>query len=467
MIRSVAGEESGAEADSHEEQRGGRRRAGPTAGAPAGVGAMIALVVTVTEEGERGPEQFAFIKSPVRIGRGELNDLPLRQPFVSTYHGLVQFDEREARYVDLGSLNGSALDGVPLEKNAPAMLGPGAEIWIGTYRLAFARRSAAEKLAVAPRMTAFALQAASSAATPAVASRGGEAATPAPAERGAAAAAVEAAEVELDLHYASYRGAWQHLLSAMEDTLARLDGPARGAALARLAARYDAVAVEPQFVALGGGAPAPGRAEGGLGGEALRLLRAFADSYLPDPKLATAEQAEGTLGRAASVLETFARSFLELQRGYEEFGREMGVRTVQGEGAIHRARDARQLLAYVLDPRAQARELELQRAFADFMIHQVALLRGVVEGAQALLARLSPEAISASAPRSLWPLRAQTMWKAYEERFHEIADEDSAVSEVLFGREFARAYAAMAGQQATRGAGDDADDEGEGEPGGS
>jgi predicted component of type VI protein secretion system len=176
------------------------------------------------------------------------------------------------------------------------------------------------------------------------------------------------------------------------------------------------------------------------------MLQAFGQSYLPgDPVAASPEDIEKMLGRAASVLETFARSFLELRRGYEEFGREMGVRTVQEGGALHRAPDARRLLEYLLDPSAQGRDGELQRAFADFMIHQVALLRGVVDGAQALLAELSPEAISERAPSRAFTSRAAEMWKAYEERYHEIADEDAAVSELLFGKEFASAYSAMAG----------------------
>ncbi len=90
---------------------------------------MIALVVTVTEEGAAA-EEYAFIKSPVRIGRGDLNDLPLPRPFVSTFHGVVHFDDREAHYVDLESRNGSLYNGAPLEPNTPAPLGPGAEVRI-------------------------------------------------------------------------------------------------------------------------------------------------------------------------------------------------------------------------------------------------------------------------------------------------------------------------------------------------
>ena len=426
---------------------------------------MIALVVTVTEEGPPRAERFAFMKSPVRIGRGELNDLPLQEPFVSTYHGLIQFDEREARYVDLGSLNGSLLDGEPVEKNAPVLLGPGAEIRIGTFCLTFERRAQPQRPLPPRHMTAFEMKAASSASLSSAG--GGEAPSAAPSGLDASIAAGEAlagAMVDLDLYYTSYRGAWEHLRAALERLVAGLEGPARRAALERMAGRYPGLMAEPQFLALlgiGGAAPstravppAPPPPAGispirGPGADALLQLRTFCESYLPvTPDLATSAEIETVLGRLAAGFEAFGRSFVELRQGYEEFGKEMGVRTVHGEGALYRARDARQLLAYVLDPRGEGRDGELQRAFAEFMIHQVALLRGVVEGAQAVLAQLSPRAIAARVRQSVWRSHARALWRAYEERFHEIADEDRAVSAILFGKEFARAYSAMVGQQA-------------------
>jgi predicted component of type VI protein secretion system len=110
----------------------------------------------------------------------------------------------------------------------------------------------------------------------------------------------------------------------------------------------------------------------------------------------------------------------------------------------------------MLDPAAQGRDAELRRAFAEFMIHQVALVRGVVDGARALLARLSPDAILLSATWSAWPVRAaklwkwiplwKPLWKEFERRFHDLADEENSISKVLFGKEFARAYTSMAGQ---------------------
>lgn len=430
---------------------------------------MIPLVVRVEDlEGGIEPEQYAFIKSPVRIGRGDLNDLPLPRSFVSTYHGLVQFDEDSAHYVDVGSTNGSVVAGVRVERNVPVPLAAGVELLIGTLRLTFSRRPTPEHTAVPKHVTAFALRASSlqpriesepAPSPPQPTKR--EPTPPEPAALAAADAAIDAASLELDLQYASYRGAWDHMRAAVEEALVGLDAAARSAAVDKLAARYPAARAEPQFVALGGraaapampppddaAAEAPGAAVGDLGAAALRLLTAFGESYLGEARLQTGHDVESALARVADVLETFARSFVELRRGYEEFGSEMGVRTVQGEGLIHRARDARQLLSYLLDARGEERERELQRAFAEFMLHQVALLRGVVEGGRALLDRMSPDEISARAPKGVWPMRAAALWRAFEGRFHEFADEESALTEVLFGKEFARAYAAIVGQGA-------------------
>jgi predicted component of type VI protein secretion system len=371
---------------------------------------MIPLVVHVVDLEGGTAEQFAFLRSPVRIGRSELNDLPLPKLFVSIYHGLVRFDDEGARYVDLGSTNGSVLDGVGLPANAPTFLAAGAELVIGTYKVTFERVTGEQ--VVVPRQTMFDVRVATMAD-----SRG----RPGELEHSGIAA------------------------SSASEAGVQEPGSAEG-----FGVRESAPALE-------GVAPGTSAHDAGLSEASLRLLRAFAESYLPgESMLTTPQDVESVLGRVACALETFARSFLELRRGYDEFGRQMGVRTVQAEGPLLRAHDPDQVLTYMLDPAAQGRDAELRRAFAEFMIHQVALVRGVVDGARALLARLSPDAILLSATWSAWPVRAaklwkwiplwKPLWKEFERRFHDLADEENSISKVLFGKEFARAYTSMAGQ---------------------
>ena len=46
-----------------------------------------------------------FSKSPIRMGRNQLNDIPLDDPFVSEWHGTIRFDDQSVAYFDLGSTN--------------------------------------------------------------------------------------------------------------------------------------------------------------------------------------------------------------------------------------------------------------------------------------------------------------------------------------------------------------------------
>src|SRR5512143_4072138 len=100
---------------------------------------MTPLVVRIEDLTTGARSQYAFIRSPVRIGRSEINDLPLPQGFVSQWHAIVQFDERETRYVDLGSTNGSVIDGALIARNVPVAVEPTTEVRIGSLRLTFER----------------------------------------------------------------------------------------------------------------------------------------------------------------------------------------------------------------------------------------------------------------------------------------------------------------------------------------
>jgi predicted component of type VI protein secretion system len=264
-------------------------------------------------------------------------------------------------------------------------------------------------------------------------------------------AALADAALDLDLLYASYRGTWEHLRARLEQAVSSLEPAARAAAARALAVRYPAALQEPQFQETTGAAlpaVAAGAPAAAVGGSD-RLLATFAESYLPPASRGNAAAdvaGEALLGKVAEALETFARSFIELRKGHEEFGRQMGVRTVHGDGPVERARDPRQLLALLLDPARDGAARELQGAFADYMVHQVAIVNGVVEGARGLLKRLDPEALEQEAQGGLWPMKAQALWKAFEARYRELADEEDALSDALFGREFGRAYTAVIGR---------------------
>jgi hypothetical protein len=423
------------------------------------------LVVIVTEEGA-GSTEHEFEASPVRIGRSDLNDLVLQQPFVGRFHARVEFNDTEACFFDLGSLNGSRLDGKRIKGSTP--LGTTAEVQIpdadpgpGSLKLKFARKGIGQHAPPPVAVTVFAVRTARSQA---------KAPSPDfiaadPAAEHAAAEALRAAGLKLDLSVASYRGSWEHLRATIEGAIAGLQGSARELALRGLTAKYLELSAEPQFLAMLSPGAVASQADGNVpeqhpprlrfppfvagsapGEDALQHIRTFCDSYLVSgPEHLAATDVKGVLDRVAAVLETFAGSFLEMQRGYSDCQRDLGLR-VLASGAFARAADTRQLLSYLLDPGGSGRERELKRAFGDLEMHEVALLKGVEKGAQALLAEVGPEAIAPRVGRRRLWLHAQALWEAFEERYQALAGDNGAISSLLYGREFARAYYAYTGQ---------------------
>ena len=83
--------------------------------------------------------------------------------------------------------------------------------------------------------------------------------------------------------------------------------------------------------------------------------------------------------------------------------------------------------------------------YADLMIHQVALINGLMEGVRGLLSRLSPQEIERGVTAG-WATRAAAVWKRYAEKHQQLTGEDQALTSVVFGPEFARAYAEVGGE---------------------
>ena len=97
------------------------------------------LLVRVDNLNTQTSSQYAYARSPVRIGRNPLNDLALEFPFVSQWHAVVQFDDNVTQFIDLGSTNGTAVNGQRVGKNMPVPLAPNLEFRIGALRIYFAR----------------------------------------------------------------------------------------------------------------------------------------------------------------------------------------------------------------------------------------------------------------------------------------------------------------------------------------
>ncbi len=218
------------------------------------------LEVTVKDPTSTSQRTLTFSKSPVRIGRNQLNDIPLDDPFVSEWHGLIHFAAESVDYYDLGSTNGTVLDGKRLAKNVPAPLTERSRIHLGRIEVTVVNRRAATE--TGPRKTM----------------------------------------------------AWGHSEGTDPFAPARVRSPSR---------------------------PLQPLGEG---------FRPQPLANTPPPERGTVDQTSeaNALIRRQKILEAFSEAFVGLRKGYEQFGAEVGVRTINGRTPLHRARSSRE------DPRSPA-----------------------------------------------------------------------------------------------------------------
>jgi predicted component of type VI protein secretion system len=330
------------------------------------------LEITVRDPTSTSERTLTFSKSPVRIGRNQLNDIPLDDPFVSEWHGLIHFGGESVDYYDLGSTNGTILDGKRLTKNVPAPLTDRSRIHLGRIELTVANKRQVHE--TGPRKTM----------------------------------------------------SWGHADNA--DPFA----PPR---------------------------PAPSRPGG---------IRIADTPPPPQAQIVSGKQPAASEGpdefdailRRQKILEAFSEAFVGLRKGYEQFGAEVGVRTINGGTPLHRARSSREILDHLLAPNVDVTTVthELISIFADFGIHHIAMMEAVTEGVRALLQSLDPRSNDLDVGGRLFSAaKAKTQWRAYLERFEQALNDEQELHAAIFGAEFARAYARVTQGEGNK-RGDDDDD---------
>jgi pSer/pThr/pTyr-binding forkhead associated (FHA) protein len=298
--------------------------------APVSINERRALTVNINEQQNPEPRSLTFPSSPVRLGRNKLNEIILEQPFVSQWHALVRYQGSEVVVMDLGSTNGTIVNGQRLQSRTPTTLTSMSDVvQIGSITLTFGFSAPVTVEARVPPIE------------------------------------VDAEETALFFDASKWVGT--------------------------------------------------------LRGEA-------------DPESATV-QVGPAMDRVKLLLETFGRSYIELRNGFEQFGKEMGLNVATDSTPLHDAEAAEEVLKYLLEWEAgEIRVDELNRAYTDLALHQVALLNGVMAGVRELLTELSPGGGS-------WLTRGRG---DMEKKRQELLEEDR-FSRVVFGKSFARAYFAVTG----------------------
>ena len=89
----------------------------------------------VVLEGKLTGHEFALERSSVVLGRGKQSDLVLAEQGISRQHASVQRNPQGWVLTDLGSTNGTLLNGQPIRAREPYLLRPGDRVTIGSYVL--------------------------------------------------------------------------------------------------------------------------------------------------------------------------------------------------------------------------------------------------------------------------------------------------------------------------------------------
>ena len=451
---------------------------------------MTAVAIRVFDSEAGTTTEYAYNASPVRIGRNPLNDLTLPFPFVSGWHAVVRFDDGGAKFFDLGSTNGTLYNGRRVQAGEPILISGEVSLTIGKLELRIRQDAGASASApvagpaplqmspVVPHPGAYAPTSvhgtpampapvnttsvpnvAPSTPTPSPMPGGAPNVMPspmpgaAPSPRPAGTAAVDMGDVHQSVnrlrpHYDAYRQAWGSMFRELVGAISAMPDQTHAYALSIMQREFPEIVGEAEFKRMAQHAGAlhdagPVSNGGGSSGAVARL----ANSVRPGEAPTTAAEEERFLSCVEDVLRASAKALVELQKGQEQFGAEMGVRTIKEYTALHAAGSADAVLAYLLDWKAggSARTQELVGVYADLMIHQVALINGLMEGVRGLLARLSPQEIERGVNAG-WASRTAAVWKQYVEKHEQLTRDDKKLTQVVFGSEFARAYAEVGGE---------------------
>lgn len=380
----------------------------------------LSLRIRVEHREAQSVTEHEFSSSPIRIGRSPLNDIRLPYPFVSSWHAMIRFDEQQAHFFDLGSTNGTERDGQRLEPGEPVPIDGDVRLTIGDIDLVLERSAA-------PRLRQGAMQ-----------------------SIGREAVGTIDTDDPLGIAGARQRGSneTKHLPASQVHrsiaALAPLHEELRRATLRFETALREHVERQPPH--LREYAEVSFRREFGSSGtptalSAERVTR-FAQLLVPElPPPTSDEEADAFMRSVRDVLETCVKGVLELRRGRDRFGVEMRVRPPMGDTELDAVNDVRTFLHHLLDWRSGGpeRSRELSGTFADAMLHNVAVLNGVVAGSRSMLASLDPDEIERQSPRRL-ATRSAARWREFVRRHQALMSEQGTLSDFLFGPEFVQAY---------------------------
>jgi type VI secretion system protein ImpI len=422
----------------------------------------LGLRLRVTDTRNNAMVERTFDRFPVRIGRNPLNDFQLDSGFVSQFHAVLELHGNALMLRDLGSKNGTLLrHSGKVPPHQLVDLGPSNyEFAISSLLFqAFPMDVLGETQATRRRAGSNLLLGPEDPETQYLKAVGRP-----------PAANVTQGTARLKAQYDAWRSSWTQYYQALCAEAQALDLPSRAALLDMVAASQPAASQEPDFQRLASvvnpNAPASAnRAGAGTRDEmmALQAVKELAAVYVAGGRpMEGASDVVKFLGKVQDVLDTFFKSFIPLRDGYKQFETKMEIKR-KGLGgdprlgarvAVETAKDPKELASRLLDWNDPSEDgpRTIESTFADLMIHQVAMLDGVMRGVKSLLKELSPSAIEQLLERkksggfSFGPFRYETLWNLYKERHSDLADEEKEAFGLIFGPQFVQAYTQFSGE---------------------
>ncbi len=157
---------------------------------------------------------------------------------------------------------------------------------------------------------------------------------------------------------------------------------------------------------------------------------------------------------------------MQLFAGMSEFEQRMDLVSEESGSPSRRPQTPEALGRGLLDWRDRTEPAldMLGRRFSSLMMHQVAMLNGVMRGVKVLLTELAPKTLEKALARGsgaggFWRrffgkfFRASALWSLFSERYGDLADEENERFRLLFGPEFSSEYRQLAREAAGAGRG--------------
>ena len=411
--------------------------------------------------GSRSGASFdrTFDRPPVLLGREvDASQCRLDDPLASKLHASIDFSGGFLRVRDASSTNGTYVGGKRVEPDRWVVLGSTqGEIRIGGWaiRVATCELAAPEVDARTATLSTF------------VDSLSGRPSKPGPPQAAAERPFLELQAPEggtFDLSapvaqlmplYASLIQQTKELYASAVRQLEATPPTSRANVCRQMATAFPTLESDANFAALfrhygwAGSRPsaAPSATVDPRASAALGALENLAGWYLGrDRRLASPAEITTFAEKVRATLDEFLVGFVPLVAGLNRFEQQMALRDERAGGL---PRSPTELAVALLDNRdpSGAPLRNLRASFADLMMHQVALLHGVMRGVKALLTELSPAVIQGAAKQQVakrgWLARWFTRgdpWAVYEARHSDLTDEENERFHLMFGREFADEY---------------------------